>query len=167
MTERLRDSKWKKILKDFGVCHENSLIESFKMSPHLIGLSWGLKSLLWPASGSGLDVIWKLIPQLRHIKWGLILKLSLRPFLSHHLESLRIFFHFMSPCRAVRHQITNGWISSTDFTWVFIQAHLIQGWGSMRLTFVLKCTHRSHGKPSNVKGFIESFEMSPHSICLA
>ena len=71
------------------------------MSPHLICLSWGLRSLLWPASGSGLDVIWKLIPQLRHIKWGLILKLSLRPFLSPHLESLRIFFHFMSPCRAV------------------------------------------------------------------
>ena len=101
-TERLRDLKWKKILKDFGECHENSLIESFKMSPHLICLSWGLRSLLWPASGSGLDVIWKLIPQLRHIKWGLILKLSLRPFLSHHLESLRIFFHFMSPCRAVQ-----------------------------------------------------------------
>ena len=101
-TERLRDSKWEKILKDFGECHENSLIESFKMSPHLICLSWGLRSLLWPASGSGLDVIWKLIPQLRHIKWGLILKLSLRPFLSHHLESLRFFFHFMSRCRAVK-----------------------------------------------------------------
>ena len=38
-TERLRDSKWKTILKDFGECHENSLIESFKMSPHLICLS--------------------------------------------------------------------------------------------------------------------------------
>ena len=38
-TERLRDSKWKKILKDFGKCHENSLIESFKMSPHLIYLN--------------------------------------------------------------------------------------------------------------------------------
>ena len=100
-TGRLRDSKWKKILKDFGECHENSLIESFKMSPHLICLSWGLRSLLWPASGSGLDVIWKLIPQLRHIKWRLILKLWLRPFLSHHLESLRFFFHFKSPCRAV------------------------------------------------------------------
>ena len=35
-TERLRDSEWKKILKDFGECHENSLIESFKISPHLI-----------------------------------------------------------------------------------------------------------------------------------
>ena len=90
-TERLRDSKWKKILKDFGECHENSLIESFKMSPHLICLSWGLRSLLWPASGSGLDVIWKLIPQLRHIKWGLILKLSLRPFLSHPWKALRFF----------------------------------------------------------------------------
>ena len=71
------------------------------MSPHLIGLGWHPRSLLWPASGSGLDMIWKLKCQLRHIKWGLILKLSLRPFLSPHLESLRIFFHFMSPCRAV------------------------------------------------------------------
>ena len=100
-TARQGDLKWKKNLKHFGRCHENRLIESFKMSPLLICLSWHLKTLLWPASGSGLDVIWKLIPQLRHIKWGLILKLSLRPFLSHHLESLRIFFHFKSPCRAV------------------------------------------------------------------
>ena len=47
------------------------------------------------------DGIWKLKCQLRHIKRGLILKLSLRPFLLYHLESLRIFFHFMSPCCAV------------------------------------------------------------------
>ena len=38
-TGRLGDSKCKKILKDFGGCHENILIESFKMSPHLICLS--------------------------------------------------------------------------------------------------------------------------------
>ena len=37
-TGRLRQSKWKKLLKDFGGCHENRLIESFEMSPHLIGL---------------------------------------------------------------------------------------------------------------------------------
>ena len=35
----LRDSKRKKILKAFGECHENGLIESFKMSPHLLCLS--------------------------------------------------------------------------------------------------------------------------------
>ena len=92
----------KKILKDFRWCDKNGLNESFKMSPHLICLSWHLKSLLWPASVSGLDVIWKLIPHLRHVRWGLILKLSLRPFLLHHPESLRILVHLMSPCRAVR-----------------------------------------------------------------
>ena len=27
------------VLKDFGECHENSLIESFKISPHLICFS--------------------------------------------------------------------------------------------------------------------------------
>ena len=56
-TERLRDSKWKQILKDFGECRKNSLIESFKMGPHLICISLHLRSLLWPASGSGLDVL--------------------------------------------------------------------------------------------------------------
>ena len=35
-----------------------TLFESFKISPHLICLSWHLKSLLWPASGSGLDQRW-------------------------------------------------------------------------------------------------------------
>ena len=125
-TERLRDSKWKKILKDFGECHENSLIESFKMSPHLICLSWGLRSLLWPASGSGLDVIWKLIPQLRHIKWGLILKLSLRPFLSHHLESLRIFFHFMSPCRAVYFVHSSDQSPGHTVMWMWSSGHMVR-----------------------------------------
>ena len=28
------------------------------MSPHLIGLRWNSKSLLWPASGSGLETSW-------------------------------------------------------------------------------------------------------------
>ena len=74
-TARQGDLKWKKILKDYKWCDKNGLNESFKMSPHLIGLGWHPRSLLWPASGSGLDVIWKLIPQLRHVKWGLILKL--------------------------------------------------------------------------------------------
>ena len=40
------------------------------------------------------------------IIWGLILKLSTRSFLLHHPESLRIFFHFMSPCCAVCHENT-------------------------------------------------------------
>ena len=39
ITGRLGDSKWKKNLKDFGGCHVNRMIESFKMSPHLICLS--------------------------------------------------------------------------------------------------------------------------------
>ena len=38
-TGRLGDSKWKRILKNFGECLMNSLIESFRMSPHLICLS--------------------------------------------------------------------------------------------------------------------------------
>ena len=87
----------KKPLNRFQGCHENALNESFKMSPHLIGLGWHPRSLLWPASGSGLDMIWKLQCQLRHIKWGLILKLSLSPFLSHPWNPLRGFFAFRGP----------------------------------------------------------------------
>ena len=86
----------KKTLNGFQGCHENALNESCEMSPHLIGLGWHVHSLLWPASGSGLDMIWKLKCQLRHIKWGLIviLKLSLRLFLSHPWNPLRGFFSF-------------------------------------------------------------------------
>ena len=98
-TGRLNGKNFSRI---FWECHENSLIESFEMSPQLVCLRWHLRPLLWPASGSGLEVIWKWERQLRHIKWGLILKLSIRPFLSHHQESLIFFFHFMSnslpPC---------------------------------------------------------------------
>ena len=61
------------------------------MSPHLIGLGWHLRSLLWPAFGSGLDIIWKLNCQLRHIEWGLILKLSKRLFSWRSPKFLRIF----------------------------------------------------------------------------
>ena len=86
-----------KSLDGFQGCHENALNESCEMSPHLIGLGWHPRSLLWPASGSGLDMIWKLKCQLRHIKWGLILKLSLRPFLSHPWNPLRGFFAFRLP----------------------------------------------------------------------
>ena len=32
-TGRLKDLERKKVLKDFGECHENSLTESFKMNP--------------------------------------------------------------------------------------------------------------------------------------
>ena len=52
------DSKFwngKKILKWFQDCHENALVQSFETSPHLICLECGSKTLLWPASGSGLD----------------------------------------------------------------------------------------------------------------
>ena len=48
----------KKPLHCFPWYHENALNESCKMSPHLIGLGWHPRSLLWPASGSGLDMIW-------------------------------------------------------------------------------------------------------------
>ena len=68
-----------------------------EMSPHLICLSWYLRSLLWPASGSGLDMIWKLESHLRHMKWGLILKLSWRPFFSRPWNPLRGFFAFRVP----------------------------------------------------------------------
>ena len=71
------------------------------MSPHLICLSWlsnfHIISRPDPEAGHKRD----LRCQLRHIKWGLISKLSSRPFLSHHPEPLRGFFHFVSPCRAV------------------------------------------------------------------
>ena len=39
LTEQLRGLRWKKLLKNIGECHENSLIESFEMIPHLICLS--------------------------------------------------------------------------------------------------------------------------------
>jgi len=87
----------KKPLNCFQGCHKNALNESCKMSPHLIGLGWHPRSLLWLASGSGLDMIWKLKSQLRPIKWGLILKLSSRPFLSHPWNPLRGFFAFRIP----------------------------------------------------------------------
>ena len=67
-----------------------------KWAPHFTGLGWHPWSLLWPASGSGLDMIWKLECQLRHIKWGLILKLSSMPFLSHCWNHLRGFFRISS-----------------------------------------------------------------------
>ena len=93
--KRTRNAK--KPLNRFKGCHENLLNESCKMCPLLIGLGWHPRSLLWPTSGSCLDMIWKLKCQLRHIKWGLLLKLSLRPFLSHPWNPLRGFFAFRVP----------------------------------------------------------------------
>ena len=48
-------SNGEKNIKGFEGCHVNALIESFKMSPHLIGLRWNSKALLWPASWSDLE----------------------------------------------------------------------------------------------------------------
>ena len=106
---------WK--ILDFQGCHENGLDESFKMSPHLMGLGWHPRSLLWPASGSGLDMIWKLKCQLRHIKWGLILKLSLRPFLSHPWNPLRGFFAFRVPLP----DCGLGWLISAKSGFFFVR----------------------------------------------
>ena len=100
-TARQGDMKWKKILKDSGWCDKNGLNESFKMSPHLICLNWGINFHITsrpdPEAGHKRD----LRPQLRHIKWGLILKLSMRLFSWHLPKSLRIFFHFESLSRSV------------------------------------------------------------------
>ena len=62
--------------KGFGWCNENSIIDSFEMSPHLIWLGWHLRSILRPASGSGLDV--QVHVSTQNIKRRLILKLSMR-----------------------------------------------------------------------------------------
>ena len=100
-TARQGDMKWKKILKDSRWCDKNGLNESFKMSPHLICLNWGINFHITsrpdPEAGHKRD----LRPQLRHIKWGLILKLSMRLFSWHSPKSLRIFFHFESLSRSV------------------------------------------------------------------
>ena len=100
-TARQGDMKWKKILKDSRWCDKNGLYESFKMSPHLICLNWGINFHITsrpdPEAGHKRD----LRPQLRHIKWGLILKLSMRLFSWHSPKSLRIFFHFESLSRSV------------------------------------------------------------------
>ena len=41
------------MLKGFRACHENALIQSFEMSPHLIVWRSHTQTLLWPASGAG------------------------------------------------------------------------------------------------------------------
>ena len=89
----------KKILKRFQDCHENALIQSFEMSPHLICLECGTKTLLWPASGMGLEQaghkrVWERL--LQTIKWGLILKLWLRAFTWQSWNPLRIFLPFQN-----------------------------------------------------------------------
>ena len=74
---RLRDSKWKKTSQGFWrVPWEQAHWELWKEPPLDMFLSWHLRSLLWPTSGLGLDVIWKSKCHLWHFKWGLILKLS-------------------------------------------------------------------------------------------
>ena len=79
---------------DTGWCDKNGTNESFKMSPHLTCLSWNfnfhITSRPDPEAGQKRD----LGCQLRHIKWGLILKLSMRLLSWHSPKSLRISFHF-------------------------------------------------------------------------
>ena len=86
--------KWKKLLKVSGWCDKNGLDESFKMSPHLICLSWlsnfHIISRPDPEAGHKRD----LGCQPRPIKWGLISKLSMSLFSWHPPKSLRSFFHF-------------------------------------------------------------------------
>ena len=71
------------------------------MSPHLTCLKWGINFHITsrpdPEAGHKRDFRC----QLRHIKWGLILKLSMSLFSWHPPKSLRIFFHFESPSRPV------------------------------------------------------------------
>ena len=100
-TARQGDRKWKKLLKVSGWCDKNGLDESFKMSPHLICLSWlsnfHIISRPDPEAGHKRD----LRCQLRHIKWGLISKLSMNLFSWHPPKSWRSFFHFDSLSRPV------------------------------------------------------------------
>ena len=85
----------KKPLKGFQGCDKNGLDESFKMSPHLICLSWHFNFHITtrhdPEAGHKRDIRC----QLRHIKWGLILKLSMRPF-SRHSPNPSEFFSISS-----------------------------------------------------------------------
>ena len=81
-----------KPLKGIQGCNKNGLNESFKMSPHLICLSWHFNfhiiSRPDPEAGHKRD----LGCQPRHIKWGLILQLSLRALSWHPWKPLRGFF---------------------------------------------------------------------------
>ena len=65
-----------------GYC-ESLLIENFKLSPHLKVWRFNSQTLLWTASGLGLEQgglkrVWEL--NLQTIKWGLILKLPKKAF---------------------------------------------------------------------------------------
>ena len=87
----------KKPLKGFQGCDKNGLNESFKMSPHLICLSWHFNfhiiSRPDPEAGHKRD----LGCQPRPIKWGLISQLSLRAISWHPWKPLRGFFAFRVP----------------------------------------------------------------------
>ena len=86
----------KKPLKGFQGCDKNGLNESFKMSPHLICLSWHfnfhITSRPDPEAGHKRD----LGCQPRPIKWGLISQLSFRAFSWHPWKQLRGFFQCIS-----------------------------------------------------------------------
>ena len=96
-TARQGDMKWKKILKDSWWCDKNGLNESFKMSPHLICLTWHFNfhiiSRPYPEAGHKRD----LGCQPRPIKWGLISQLSFRAFSWHVLyASCNLISNFKS-----------------------------------------------------------------------
>ena len=84
----------KKLLKGSGWCDKNGLDESFKMSPHLICLSWlsNFHIISRPDPEAGHKRVLGCQP--RPIKWGLISKLSMSLFSWHPPKSLRSFFHF-------------------------------------------------------------------------
>ena len=95
-TARQEDKKWEKLLKGSGWCDKNGLDESFKLSPHLMRLSWfsdfHIISRPDPEAGHKRD----LGCQPRPIKWGLISQLSFRAVSWHPWKQLRGFFCILS-----------------------------------------------------------------------
>ena len=96
ITAQQEDMKWKKLLKVSGWCDKNGLNESFKMSPHLICLSWLYNSqiIFRPDPEAGHKRV--LDPHSRHIKWGLISKLWMRAFSWQSWNPLSIFLPFQN-----------------------------------------------------------------------
>ena len=69
---------------------------------NLICLSWHLRSLIWPATGSGPYVMSKC--QLSHVKGAHLntfIKVVILFVMSHPPKALIIFMHCISPCRPV------------------------------------------------------------------
>ena len=66
--------------------------------------------------------------QLTHIKWGLILKLSMSLFTWHSPKSLRIFFHFQSLSRPVK----DSQSSLAVFGHEFVQYVSLMSWKNLK-----------------------------------